>query len=89
MNFRHRNKKQIVNQWKLTKLNSGKRLLQYRKKIIQTERLQPPSPSPETLNLVDLPQEHKADCNEFDCDGIKVYIVFIICVLNVISALLI
>lgn len=75
VNKRIRDKKQLINQWKVTKLNSKKELSLYRRQIVQTGGgPKPPSPGPETLQILEMiPQEFEVDYNEFDCDGTKVF----------------
>ncbi|XP_034839884.1 uncharacterized protein [Maniola hyperantus] len=72
-NIRPRDKRQVLNQWKLIKLSSKKELSIYRQQLIKTGGgPKPPSPTPETLEVIEMiPQEFEIDSNEFDSDGIK------------------
>ncbi|XP_045486426.1 uncharacterized protein LOC111001025 [Pieris rapae] len=72
-NIRTRDKKQLMNQWKCTKLFANKELSCYRRDTLNTGGgPKPPSPSPETMDVAEMiPQEFEVDFNEFDCDGVE------------------
>ncbi|XP_072400795.1 uncharacterized protein [Diabrotica undecimpunctata] len=72
-NVRTRDKKQLMNQWKLAKINCKKQMSQLRRELNKTGGgPKPPSPPPEVLEIAKMiPLELKVDHNEFDSDGVK------------------
>ncbi|XP_072398799.1 uncharacterized protein [Diabrotica undecimpunctata] len=72
-NVRTRDKKQLMNQWKLAKINCKKQMSQLRRELNKTGGgPKPPSPPPEVLEIAKMiPLELEVDHNEFDSDGVK------------------
>ncbi|CAG9834989.1 unnamed protein product [Diabrotica balteata] len=72
-NVRKRDKKQLMNQWKLAKINCKKQMSQLRRELNKTGGgPKPPSPSPEVLEIAEMiPLELEVDYNEFDSDAVK------------------